>query len=546
MGKRWFAAAVAVMLCISLCACSSQRDDDRRKRNEVNIVITAKVQQLDHASPSASTSTSMLLDQLMEGLFKADAEGRFVLGQAKDYQVSEDRKTWTFHLRDDIYWSDGSRVTSDDFRFGIEHHLDPATGSTVVAGIMSTMPILNCHEVYDGKAGMETLGIETPDDQTIILHLSSPGIAVEETLASQTLPIKRDFFNQTGDSYGSSADTFLSNGAYRLVGFEPLGTQFRFEKNEGYYAKDTVSFSAANYRVVDSAFQELMCYNSDEADVIDISGEEAALRKSLPDFHDVPALAVNMMIMNEEDAVMSNVNIRRALALSLNKKAIMQNVYKVGGKECYGLATNAIRRDGVDINQEAAVSQWQKYDPETALECWKKGLEELGKSEIRLRYSSSNSANAFEYAAKEQWEKMLPGLTVEIQGYPIKLLMSKIESGDFQMARTGWSAEYGDPYAMLELFTPDGFYSNTNYHNPDYMELLDKANSTEALADEQLRISLLEEAEGLILDDAAVIPLFSASKPFLVDPHIHAVFDSKGLFSVKYSSYSDEPTGGDS
>ena len=165
------AVLTAAVLCTALlsgCVTAEMPEDSAAK--EITVAINSETGTLDPAGSIALTYLAYSVSALDE-LLTYDEDGNIEYRAAERYEVNEDSTVWTFYLREDALWSDGTPVTSADFLNTITRALDPASGSGYANYLF---PIENAEEIYNGEAEMDTLGVETPDDHTLVFRLESP------------------------------------------------------------------------------------------------------------------------------------------------------------------------------------------------------------------------------------------------------------------------------------------------------------------------------------------------------------------------------------
>ena len=160
-----------------LAACGQSKGKEESTKSEsvpqvINITSEAQISTMDPALAADTTST-LAMNQVYEGLYTVGKDDEFVLGVAKEEPViSDDLTTYTFKLRDDAKWSDGSQVTAEDFVYGWQQIVTPSIGSPnadVMVGV-----IKNAKEIYEDGADPKTLGVKAIDETTLEVQLERP------------------------------------------------------------------------------------------------------------------------------------------------------------------------------------------------------------------------------------------------------------------------------------------------------------------------------------------------------------------------------------
>ena len=176
----------------------------------------------------------------------------------KSYDISEDQLTYTFHLREDAVWSNGTPVTADDFIFGWQRAVDPAVASEYSYLFSDIGQIKNAAEIIAGEKEVTELGVSAPDDHTLVVELNVPVSYFLSLMYFPTFyPINREFYESTGGEgkYATSPETLLSNGAFIVESYEPAAQSFSFVKNPDYYNADSVQPDGLNYQVIKDSQQ---------------------------------------------------------------------------------------------------------------------------------------------------------------------------------------------------------------------------------------------------------------------------------------------------
>ena len=214
---------------------------------------------LDIHRVSGVPEANIQLD-LYEGLMTYSADGKAIPGAAESYTVSPDGVTYTFKLRANAKWSDGSNVTSEDFAFAWRRILDPKTAANYAYFLDC---IKNAEDIRNGKANMSTLGIETPDPKTFIVHLRAPtpyfiGMLVHHS----TYPVNKALIEKIGDGYAKPG-ILITNGAYKLAEAVPQD-HVTLVKNPNYHDAANVKIDKVIFYPTEDINSELKRYQAGE------------------------------------------------------------------------------------------------------------------------------------------------------------------------------------------------------------------------------------------------------------------------------------------
>ncbi len=272
---------------------------------------------------------------LFEGLMNYDPKGEGPLpGVAKSHEVSDDLRTYTFHLRDDAKWSDGKPVTAGDFEYAWLRVIDKVTASPYHTII--TAFVKGAAEYRDGKVGREGVGITVKDDRTLVVELANPCPFFIDLMAFGVYyPVRKDVVEKHGGSWATPGK-IVSNGPFRLVEHVE-NSHLSMEKNPHYWDAANVKQSNVKYLPTEDVNTAFNLYEDGEADVLtDIPKEFAGKIDKRPDFHKSMRLGTYYYSFNVTKKPFDNVLVRRALALSIDRKAIVEKILQnLGNEEAY-------------------------------------------------------------------------------------------------------------------------------------------------------------------------------------------------------------------
>ena len=252
------------------------------QRGTLNIMLETEVQSLDPQVATDGTSFEVIADYT-DGLMQMDADGAAVPAIAETYDISEDGKTYTFHLRD-AKWSNGEAVTAADFVFGWQRAVDPATASEYSYMLSDIGQVVNAAEIIAGEKPVTDLGVTAVDDKTLEVQLNVPVSYFLSLMYFPTFyPVNEAFYNTCKDTFGTSPDTVLSNGAFKLTDYQPAATAFTLEKNPDYYDAGKIALDGLAYQVIKDSQQALMSYQTGTLDITLLNGEQVDQVKDFVD-----------------------------------------------------------------------------------------------------------------------------------------------------------------------------------------------------------------------------------------------------------------------
>ena len=433
-----------------------------------------------------------LLQDLYEGLTAEAADGRIIPGAAETWSASEDGRTWTFRLRGNLRWSDGTPLTAEQFVAG----LDEARAQDSQAPYSALL--------QDIKA------TRAPDSRTVVLEVAR---AVPYLPAVLALPVAAP---QHPPIAGTSV---IGNGPYRLLRRRP-GAEIELERNPHYHSAGAVAIERVTYLTLEDLNTELNLYRSGALDVTsEVPNTQVGwLQQNLPgELRIAPYLstygyAFNLVRVPDRDA-------RMALSMAVDRGQITGQVTGAGEQPAYGWVPAGV--PGYTPAQFTWTALPAVERAEQARRLWRAARGRHAAPD-RLRLCTDASANHHRTAVAlvDQWRRTL-GVEVELLEIEWKAYLALRENpGDCDLLRFGWSADFVDPEAFLALFTSGHAQNVAGYSNPTYDALMSQAG---VAADAGQRAALLASAERILLQDAVVIPIFHRVSKRLVKPGIDGI-----------------------
>ena len=483
--------------------------------SDMNVMLETPVESLDPQQATDGTSFEVIADYT-DGLMQMDADGQAVPAIAESYDLSDDGLTYTFHLRSDAKWSNGTPVTAADFVFAWQRAVDPAVASEYAYMLSDIGQIKNAAEIIAGDMDKSELGVTAVDDTTLQVELNVPVSYFLSLMYFPTFyPVNEEFFNSCGDTFATSPETTLSNGAFILDSYEPAATAFHLTKNADYYDAGRIQLSGLSYQVIQDSQQALMSYQTGALDTTLVNGEQVDQVKDDPEFKTVGA-GYLWYVSPNMDAVpeLANLNVRLALTMAIDRDAITGDVLKDGSAPTYTAVPPefAAGPDGSDFSaDQTKFADVCTYDATAAADYWTKGLEELGITELSLDMvvDADDAPQKVAQVLKEQWETTLPGITVNLVVEPKKQRVQDMQDGNYQLGLTRWGPDYADPMTYLGMWVSGNSNNYGLWSNADYDAIIDECTTGDLCTDAEGRWERLYDAEQIVMDEAVIFPLYT-------------------------------------
>ncbi len=509
---------VISLLCMALSACSSEEVYTHMVGSAIESMDPTKTQ---------GESSFLLLSDIYVGLMRVDGDNNLVKSGARDIEVSDDGLVYTLFLREDINWVDNTGaimapVTANDYVFGYQRMVDPTVGS-VYSYIFEN--IENASPIITGDMQVEKLGVKAIDDYTLEITLSQATPYFTNLLAFGSYVAQpQAAVIKYGDEYGTSAKTTWYDGAYYVTDYDP-DYIVSMTKNPNYYNADKVEVERIDYRLNTDDAARYNAFVNGDANYTKIetlenykSGKEAGIiDEQTTLFSEYLVLSVS------EDAHTSNRNLRKALALGVDRDSIVNSLYEgMNFPIEYIVPANltVASYDGLEY-RDVAGNSMITFNEQMANTYFDKYMDDMGytkRSQIEVDYllnSEKDDADLAEVLQAYYKEKY--GITINIVSTAGGDYIEKRKSGAFDMLATQWAPDYGDPSTYLALWkaTNIGSQNYAQYNNPKYDQLYEKADS---LQDPQQRFKYFAKCEQLLIDDAIIVPMFQKKAPYLLDP----------------------------
>ena len=537
--------AVLLMLAFALTGCGGS--DSAEGDGKLSVMLGSNVVSLDSAQATDVASFELIAD-CIDGLMQLDAEGKAIPALAESYDVSEDGKTYTFHLRD-AKWANGDPVTAEDFVFAWRRHCQMSQeygyifGSTVAC-------VKNADSVLKG-GDPTTLGVSAPDAKTFTVELDAPVPFFLSLMTFPTFyPVNEKFYNTLEKgSYGTSPETFLSNGAFALSSYIPGTANIQLKKNDTYWNAAAVSLDGFQYQVVSSSDNALTSFKNGTLNLVSIGGnqvehvkKDAELAKNLKTFSsgNLNYLSFNQDPKNHHEGALANVNLRLAISNAIDRESLVDNFVMTGAKATYtaiplDFAPNAETGKYFAENQKQ-FSDVVGFDVSKAQDFLAKAKAELGKDsfDLNLIYSNDGDANTkIVQAIKSQVEENLPGVKINLQPMPKAEYLSNVTSNSYDLALVGWVPDYNDPMTFFTLWTTSGCEIAEHWSNADYDKIIDDCTTGAFAADYDARWNAMYDAEKILLENAVIAPLYTDAHAVLISSNVTGLeFHSAGVDRV--------------
>jgi len=439
---------------------------------------------------------------------------------ATSWSISDDGTVYTFDIREDWLWSDGTPVTADDFVYGFQSVVNPDTASPTAFRLSI---VENAEAVTNGDMPVEELGVTALDDYTVEITLEQPAAWFLVSLSSVGYALPRWVREEHGTDW-TDPENIVVNGPY-TVASATADNLYVLEKNPSYYDAENVQIERINMIVVPQQSTALAMYENGELDTVVVPIEDLDRVKSDPvlseEFDSTPRLISGFYWFNVGRAPFDDVLVRKAFAAAVDKETLVTRITRGGER-----ATDTIAPPGVVGYVDPSAGVGIPFDPEQAraylAEAGYPDGEGLPSITVGFNFNEFNANVA--QALQAMWETHL-GVEVTLNGVEGGAYGSLTDAGEFDMYRWGWGMSYPDANYIHEGIFHSKVMSDVvrthRYHSAEFDQLIDDA----AVApDQEAREALYLQAEKLLVqDELGLIPLFFPSDNRVTKPYLNRV-----------------------
>ena len=516
----WIAASV---LLLQACASDDARDVQIGGASGTELAAVQVLRWANGSEPQSldphkaeGVPESNIQRDLFEGLIEEAANGDLVAGSASSWEISDEGTRYVFDLRRDARWSNGDPITADDWVYGFQRSLDPATGSRYT---FILEPIVNAIPVSRGTLPVDELGVRALDDYTLEIRLeSSTPYFLGLLTHSASYPMHRASVEAHGDRV-TRPGNYVTNGAYRLVEWVAQ-SHVKLERNPYYWDDASTTIDEVYYYAQENRVAEISRYRADEIDIsytdLPVSQLDWIMANLRDELVVAPYLGSYYYGFNLTKAPFKgNLALRKALALAIDRDIITKQIRKAGEIPAFGWVPPVINYQG----QRMPEAEWTQAEREAEAKRLyvQAGYSDANPLRTEILYNTEESHRAIAIAIASMWKQVL-GVETTIVNQEWKVYLdTRRQKIDTQVYRAGWIGDYNDANTFASMYVSTSGLNDPGYANPRYDELIYLAA---AESDLEQRAQYLEEAERVLLADLPIIPLYFYVTTRLVKPWV--------------------------
>lgn len=513
------AGGCLVLGALLLVAACGGRETVVQRGNQEQVLHIGNLSEPKDLDPHTVTGVSEfnIINALLEGLVAADPRTLDpVPGVAQSWELLEDGHRYRFHLRPDARWSNGDPVTSDDFVFSYQRILSPGLGAPYAYMLY---PLEQAEAYHRGQLqDFSKVGVQAPDPHTLdlVLHTPIPHF-LSKLIHAAWYPVHPGTILAHGnidsiDTGWTHAGSFVGNGPFVIQDWTP-NQKISVRKNPTYWDHETVKLQGiVFYPIGDHTIEE----RAFRAGQLHITGTIPIdriqhYRQNQPEIlHIEPYLGTYYYLFNVQRPPLDNPDVRRALALAINRKTLTEAITRAGEEPA--LHFTPPNTGGYTANAKLTGT------PDDARRLLAKAGFPGGKDfpTLTLLYNTADTHARIAQAIQQMWLTEL-GIRIELVNMDWKVYLENTQRQQFDIARAGWIGDYLDPETFLNLWVTDGGNNRTGWSNPQYDRLIQQAATTSS---PQTRYNLFQQAEAILMQHAPILPLYFYRSKSLVHPAV--------------------------
>jgi oligopeptide transport system substrate-binding protein len=515
-------AAAALAAALAACAVAagcSRAGNNVAAGNRAEVLHRGIGADLADLDPQLWTQSSdfTVLSALFEGLLAEDpVDLHPVPGVAETWTVSPDGLHYTFHLRPDARWSNGEALTAGDFVTSWRRILTPELGATSANQLYL---IKGAAAFNRGGADFSAVGLDAPDPRTLSVVLEHRADWFPSVLSSPSfmpVPIatvsRHGSATRRGNSWAAPG-SLVGNGPFDLKAWRH-GQEIVVVRSATYWDAARVRLREIHFHAFDSLDAEERAFRAGQLHLTEAlpPARIGAYRSENPGLLRIdPLLGTYFLRINIRRPALSDPRVRLALALAVDRSAIVGKILQGGQQPAYSFTP-----PGLAGYAPAAA---QKEDRAEALRLLAESGHPGGRGlpTLELLYNNSETHREIAEALQEMWRHDL-GVSVHLVNEELKSTEEDRRTGAFDLLRSSWIADYTEPSAFLEIWRTDSGNNFTGWSNPEFDRLLSRAERTD---DPAARNAAYAGAEDLLLRAAPIIVLFHYTHVFLIRPSVH-------------------------
>ncbi len=457
-----------------------------------------------------------IVRQLFEGLTRVDENHVPKLALADSYTLSDDRLTYTFHLREH-HWTNGDLITADDFVYSWKRTLDPSF-ATEYAHML--FPIKNAEHAHTNSCSLDEVGVVALDARSLQVSLEKPTPYFLELVAFPTFyPVNRNVDQNFPLWVNPPGRHFVSCGPFSLEKWTP-DQEIVLKKNETYWDASSVFLNKIVFSMIADSNTESLLFSRGELDWLGqplsntISSELLGKLKAENRLESYPIAGTFWFKCNVNQEPFNNQKIRKAFAAAISRRDIITHILQGHQSVATSLLPPTLALNKIPLLVDG--------DQQGALQLFEEGMQDMGWTRatfppVTFTYHQSERNAKIVQCVQQQWQELFH-IPVNLKALEHHLFKQECTTSNYQIATGEWIADYHDPLSFLEIFLPNSSMNVTGWYNADFVNLVTHSN-----LESETRLESLRQAEAILLEEMPVIPLYHHSFDYVKKSGVEGV-----------------------
>jgi oligopeptide transport system substrate-binding protein len=547
-----------------------QQEEVEEKKEPVVFRITgSKTVTLNpHIYETTAESETMgyIFGNLLAMIYDKDTDNYKVIGDhAVDLPTrNEDGTVWTFKLKEDLKWEDGSPLNARDYEYSYKMLMDPKLKNSRGPQMFDAdIVVVNAKKYWDGECEWEDVGIKVLDDYTIefTLDFAVPEMDFYLTFSGggPSSPVQEKIYeagmneDRTETDYGTSAETAPSSGIYKLVEWNRDQNKV-YVKNEYSPIKDIYTPDRIEQRVVEDINTLVQLFENNDTDYVGLAGAHYDKYAEDPRLVFSKSTSVWSMFINmesEEKPFLRDVNFRKALFYAMDRNTIAEDIVKIGMPAAYVVSSAkiAVPSKGLTYREtdvaKSVLPENNGYDLELAKEYFDKAYEAYGKKmEVEVQYfENSENMKRMAELLEQVYENAFGSdrIDVQLRAVPWNNAYDNMQNGNYDLGFGAWSGGLFNPWSSMEVYTQGFTMKLDQFRSDEFDELYRRTVKGDLIFKEKERLEALGEMEKMLFDAVPFVPMYEQQGAFLFHDRIELITGGKYLpgvgFAVEQSTF---------
>ncbi|MFC1816491.1 peptide ABC transporter substrate-binding protein [Thermodesulfobacteriota bacterium] len=517
--KKMFPIFLVIGLLVVVSSCGKEKETNVSAGTKNQVLHMGNGTEPQDLDPHTVTGVPehRIISALLEGLvIENPVDLTPEPGMAEAWTISGDQKTYVFKIRKNVKWSNGDPVSAHDFVYSWKRLLSPGLGAEYAYQLFY---LQNAALYYKGELkDFNEVGVIAIDDSTLQVTLANPTPFFLSLLTHySTFPVHRGTIEKFGkiDTRGTKwtrPGNYVGNGPFILKKWE-LNKIIVTEKNPHYWNANIVRLKEIHFHPIDSKLTEERMFRSGQLHLTNSVPSEKieGYKNNAPQRLKItPYLGTYYYLFNTLRKPFDDLRVRRAFALSIDRRQIVDKVTKGGQIPAHAFTPPETQ----GYTSKASIP----HDIEAARSL----LAEAGYPEGRgfpkceLLYNTSEDHRKIAVAIQQMWKTAL-NVNVTLANQDWKVYLDSRKNKDYDLSRAGWIGDYADPNTFLDMFVTDGGNNHSGWSNKTYDSLIAQAAKT---TDREKRYRMFQKAEKIFLEEAPIIPIYTYTNTFLISPDV--------------------------